>query len=79
MMTSAPNAKVLDLAHRLVGSIGDGGLQDELNELTTEECISLDIIAFCCTSCDWWFNGNERTEDADGQRVCLECKRETKS
>lgn len=53
------------------GSIAALGEEFEALELNSEFCAALDLLVFCCTSCDWWFEQSEMSETEDW--VCQEC------
>lgn len=72
-----PNGKVQILAHKLIGTCGVGEVQDELNNLERWECRQLDMIAFACTACGWWFAVSER-KTVEDEWFCAECAREGK-
>lgn len=62
------------LADRLIGTIGIG-MQDDLNDLTAEECRQLDTLAFCCVGCEWWHTKIGFVDLPRGW-FCQECARE---
>lgn len=71
-----PNAKVQALAAKLIGTTGEG-LTDDLADLTTDECASLDVIAFECVGCNWWFAAHERVVVND-EWYCDGCAEESR-
>lgn len=71
-----PNAKIYALAHRLIGTSGHTEI-DEISDLERWELRQLDVIAFACTKCDYWFAAAERVEVGVGKEwFCKECARE---
>lgn len=66
-----PGTKVRRLAERLIGTTGFE-LIDEISDLERWECRQLDMLAFACTSCGWWFAVTERRE-AHEEWFCTEC------
>lgn len=67
--------KVKALAARLTGTTGFNGDQDEIEELTLEECKELDSLVFNCVACNWWCDAEECNED-EAEWVCDECYRD---
>lgn len=64
------------LAEKLVAS-SDGGRDywDDLEELSQDERVALDSIAFECTSCNQWFMQFENASP-DGEWTCKDCSGE---
>jgi hypothetical protein len=70
-----PGDKIKRLAHRLIGTIGIECI-DELSDLERWECRQLDVLAFACTGCGWWFAATERGAESEDGWFCKECERE---
>lgn len=71
-----PDSKVQALAHKLIGTCGIETI-DELSDLERWQCRQLDMIAFACTKCDYWFAAHERVEVGVGKEwFCKDCARE---
>lgn len=70
-----PGTKIQRLAHRLIGTPGNEQV-DELSDLERWECRQLDMLAFACCGCDYWFAVTERVEMNDDLWYCTECARE---
>ena len=41
------------------------------NDLTTDDCVALDELVFCCDQCGWWDTIDQMGDAID--MVCLEC------
>jgi hypothetical protein len=67
-----PPPHVCELARKLIGTVGETDLIDEIEALTDLECKQLDIMAFECFKCGWWFARHER-HDLPGGWACGEC------
>lgn len=72
-----PGDKVKRLAHRLVGTPGIECV-DELSDLERWECRQLDMIAFACCGCDWWFSVTEGRNEINDLWYCNECAKEVR-
>lgn len=70
-----PGKKIQELAYKLIGTIGNEWV-DELSELERWECRQLDMLAFACTGCGWWFASTERGPESDDGWFCRECEKE---
>lgn len=71
---SPPGDKIRRLAHKLIGTTGMECC-DEVSELERWEGRQLDMLAFGCSRCDWWFAVTERREIRD-LWYCTECAKE---
>lgn len=71
MTTHPPGDKIRALAHKLIGTCGIETI-DELSDLERHECRQLDMLAFACSGCGWWFAITERHEAHD-EWFCGEC------
>lgn len=69
-----PGDKIKRLAYKLIGTTGFE-LIDEISDLERWECRQLDMLAFACTQCGWWFAVTERKEVSD-EWFCKECAKE---
>ena len=63
--------KVKSIAERLIGTTG-GEAEDEIYELTMEECKYLDMLAFRCQTCEWWFSESEKSNEDGSGWYCYE-------
>lgn len=72
---SPPGDKVKRLAHKLVGTAGIECVE-ELSELQRHECRQLDMIAFACSKCDYWFNVTDGRNEINDLWYCNECAKE---
>ena len=64
--------KARKLADKLISTCQPNEFWDDVNELSKDECLALDSIAFECQVCNHWFSVLERQE-VGGQWVCSEC------
>lgn len=69
-----PGLKIQRLAHKLIGTCGIETI-DELSDLERWECRQLDMLAFACTGCGWWFATTERRTVND-EWFCVQCANE---
>lgn len=69
-----PSAKIHDLAHKLIGTVGIEQI-DEISDLERWECRQLDMLCFACTACGWWFAVTERKTVGE-EWFCTECAKE---
>ncbi len=65
-----PRPSIIALAERLVAS---GDENHEVHELSTEECLELDSIAFECQGCNWWFHQRDNSDKSASEWFCKEC------
>lgn len=70
-----PGDKIKRLANKLIGTAGIETI-DELSDLERWECRQLDMLAFACSGCDYWFSVTERRELSDDLWYCTECAKE---
>lgn len=64
--------KVKKLANDLIGTAGMGDLVDRINDLSIVESKQLDMLAFECVGCAYWFAITER-HDVGDEWFCGEC------
>ncbi len=64
-------AELREIARKLIGTTG-GEIEDEVNELTLDECKLLDTMAFRCKGCEWWLDKNECVE-INMNWYCVQC------
>lgn len=76
-MTDAPYPTPETVASELLGTCRT--LNEVLTyygaaELENDEtfCAALDNLVFCCTTCDWWFDVGNMSDNAEW--VCDECE-----
>lgn len=74
MSVHPPGEEVRRLAEKLIGTTGSD-LVDAIDDLSTDQSRQLDMLAFECTSCNWWFAVTERREVKD-KWVCTLCQKE---
>lgn len=65
------------LVEELQGSCGtlQGACETQgfdYDDLTADDCLQIDNEIFECTTCGWWCEVCEMSEDQDGQ-VCVDC------
>jgi hypothetical protein len=70
-----PSYKVQQLAAALLGTTGGTTLDEQIEELTTEECEEFDDIVFNCERCNWWCS-TEELNDETGMQLCDDCQAE---
>jgi hypothetical protein len=69
------------IAYELMGTCDSLGNILERHELewlenSTDFCLALDAICFCCETCGWWFEQSEMADEGQDEWVCEECYRE---
>ena len=70
-----PTYKIQKLAQCLCGTAGSECI-DELSDLERWECRQLDMIAFACSGCDYWFRVTEGRNEIGDLWYCNECAKE---
>lgn len=69
--------EIEELAARLIASCDGGDAEDQemIEEMTQDECLILDSMAFECEDCGQWFDLGDADEDAAGagRIVCGGC------
>lgn len=65
-----PRPAIVALAERLFGY---GDANHEVGELSHEECLELDSIAFECQGCNWWFHQRDNATKDKDEWLCKEC------
>lgn len=68
-----PRPSIQRLAERLQGC---GDVDHEVAELSHEECLELDFIAFECQGCNHWFHQRENATKDAAAWLCRECAAE---
>jgi hypothetical protein len=72
-VTGVNIAKVKRLADRIIGTCVVGStLVDQVDNLSREEGKVLDVFAFKCVGCEWWFAAHER-ETVNDEWMCYGC------
>ncbi len=70
-----PGEKIQRLAHKLIGTPGNEQI-DELSDLERWECRQLDMLAFACSGCDYWFAVAGERQEVNDLWYCKECAKE---
>ena len=60
------------LANKLIGTTGTTDVLDAVNDLSRDELRVLDVLAFKCVRCEWWFAAHERVTVND-EWMCDAC------
>lgn len=83
MMNSLTDDQVIKLAKDLQGSCQSIEIHlyslfgiDDINIITLRQCGLLDDIVFNCTSCGWWCETGDFSENEDDDLVCSNCGNE---
>jgi len=65
-----PRPSIQKLAERLISS---DDADHEVSELSHEECLELDSIAFECQRCNLWFHQRDNATKNDPEWICKGC------
>jgi hypothetical protein len=66
-------SKIRTLADKLMATCQPNEYWEEVDELSKDECVTLDAIVFECQGCNHWFSASERHEGSNAQWYCKDC------
>ena len=67
------SSRAQSVADQLIGTCDSG--TELLEELSQAELEELDMLAFCCNECGWWWEISEMADMEEGEEeICNECR-----